>query len=216
MWDWKERGMDELDPAHKVELAMLRAEHQKKFQGMIELVKARIEPGVEYRNGVARVVVSDTGAYCELNDLPEEFAGAAGPDVEARSIASDEAVVLLARAVQSVQRANRDNARQCSLLVLYSRRGIIDRENCYVFEYKTTDAQMMSKPLVIGHFQPDVMPLFFKVKIDADFAPAALDMPRGLVFCIANVGDRHLLVRIPFTGEQVTNLSDLPITTTLQ
>ena len=119
----KERGMDELDPQHKVELAMLRAEHQKKFQGMIELVKARIEPGVEYRNGVARVVVSDTGAYCELNDLPEEFAGAAGPDVEARSIAPAEAVALLARAVEAVQQANRDNARQCSILVLYSRRG---------------------------------------------------------------------------------------------
>jgi hypothetical protein len=208
--------MEELDPVHKVELAMLRAEHQKKFQGMIEFLKERIEPGVEYRNSVARVVVSETGAYCELNDLPEEFAGAAGPDVEARSVAPTEAIALLARAVEAVQQANRNNARQCSILALYSRRGIIDRQNCYVFEYKTTDEQMISKPLVIGQFQTDVMPLFFKIKIDADFAPDTLDMPRGLVFCIAIAGDRHLLVRIPFTGEQVTNLSDLPITRTVQ
>ena len=208
--------MDELDPLHKVELAMLRTEHQKKFQAMITFLKERVGPGVEYSNAIARIVVSSTGAYCEINDLPEEFSGAVGPDVEMRSMEPEEAMALLTRAVEAVQQANADNARHCSLLVLYTRRGIIDRKNCYVFEYRSTDEQPSPQPLVIGKFQPGVMPLFFKIKLDADFAPQILDMPRGMVFCIANAGDRHLLVRVPFTGEQVTNLSDLPITDTVQ
>ncbi len=208
--------MDELDPLHKVELAMLRAEHQKKFQAMITYLKDKVGEGVEYRNSVARVIVSDAGAYCELNDLPEEFSGAVGPDVHARSVAPDEAIQLLTRAFDALMQANRENTRHCSLLALYARRGIMDRKNCYVFEYRVGDDEAMSRPLVIGQFQPGVMPLFFKIKIDADFASQALDMPRGMVFCIANAGDRHLLVRVPFTGQQVTNLSDLPLSETVQ
>ena len=208
--------MDELDPLHKVELAMLRAEHQKRFQAMITYLKDKVGPGVEYRNSVARVVVSDEGAYCELNDLPEEFSGAVGPDVHTLSVAPQEAVELLTRAQAALAQANRDNTRHCSLLALYARRGIMDRKNCYVYEYRAASDEAMLSPLVIGQFQPGVMPLFFKIKIDADFAPQALDMPRGMVFCIANAGDRHLLVRVPFTGQQVTNLSDLPLSDTVQ
>ena len=40
--------MDELDPLHKVELAMLRAEHQKQYQTMIAYVKEKVGAGVEY------------------------------------------------------------------------------------------------------------------------------------------------------------------------
>ena len=200
--------MDELDPIHKVELAMLRAEHQKKFQTLITYLKDKVGPGIEYRNAVARVVVSEQGAYYELNDLPEEFSGAVGPDVEQRYVTPDEAVALLAKAVEAVKQVNRDNARHCSLLVLYSRRGIIDRKNCYVFEYRSIGEQSTPEPLVIGQFQPGVMPLFFKIKLDADFSSSVLDMPRGMVFCIANPGDRHLLIRLPFTGDQVTNLTE--------
>ena len=208
--------MDELDPLHKVELAMLRTEHQKKFQAMITFLKERVGAGVEYRNAIAHVVVSETGAYYELNDLPEEFSGAVGPDIETRSLAPNEAIALLTRAVEAVQHTNAANARHCSLLVLYTRRGIIDRKNCYVYEYRSTDEQPSPQPLIIGQFQPGVMPLFFKIKLDADFAPDVLTMPRGMVFCIANAGDRYLLIRVPFTGEQITNLSDMPTSKTVQ
>ena len=201
--------MDELDPIHKVELAMLRAEHQKKFQTLITYLKDKVGEGIEYRNAVARVVVSEQGAYYELNDLPEEFSGAVGPDVEQRYVTPDEAVSLLAKAVEAVKQVNRENARHCSILVLYSRRGIIDRKNCYVFEYNSVGEQATSEPLVIGQLQPGVMPLFFKIKLDADFSSHVLDMPRGMVFCIANPGDRHLLIRLPFTGDQVINLTDV-------
>lgn len=208
--------MEELDPLHRVELAMLRTEHQKKFQTMITLIKERVGEGVEYRNSVARVVVSATGAYYELNDLPEEFSGGAGREIEARSISSHEAIALLSRAVEAVQKADLRQTRQASLLLLYSRRGVIDRQNCYVYEFQYKEPLIESRPLIIGRFRPDTLPLFFKIKIDAPFAQQVLDMSRGMVFCIAVEGDRHLLVRIPFTGDHITNLSDLPGTNTIQ
>lgn len=211
-----ESTLEELDPLHRVELAMLRTEHQKKFQAMIDFLKERVGEGVEYRNSIARVVVSATGAYYELHDLPEEFSGGVGPDVETQSIAPEAAIALLTRAVEALPRIDAVNTRHCSLLVLYTRRGIIDRQNCFVYEYQNTDPATPPHPLVIGHFQPDVMPLFFKIKFDADFAKEVLDMPRGMVFCIANAGDRHLLIRLPFTGNQVANLNDLPFTNTIQ
>ena len=60
---------DEITPSEKVDLAIIRAAHQKKYQAMIDYIKGRVGDGTEYRNGVARVVVSDNGAYCELTDL---------------------------------------------------------------------------------------------------------------------------------------------------
>jgi len=52
---------DQLDPLQKVDLAMLRAEYQKRYQAMISYIKEKVGNGVEYRNAVARIIVSDTG-----------------------------------------------------------------------------------------------------------------------------------------------------------
>ncbi len=207
--------MDELDPLHKVELAMLRAEHQKRYQAMIAYLKEKIGEGTEYRNSVARVVVSERGAYYELNDLPEEFSGAASPDVTHHFLSPADAAALLARAVEATGRIDRDNTRHMSLIVLYARRGLVDRKNCYIYDYRANDFVQSTAPLVIGKFQPDVPPLFFKVKIDADFAYEVLGINRGVVFCIANAGDRHLLIRIPYEGDQIVDLNASPSSDTI-
>jgi len=204
------------DPLQKVELAMLRAEHQKRFQTQISLLKERVGEGIVYRNDVVQVVVSEEGAYYELNDLPEEFGGAAGEHVERRFLTEAEATTLLRRTFELLPRANAGNTRHISVFVLYTRRGLADRKNCYVFEYRPSEQMPDRPPLVIGKFQGDVMPRFFKIKIDADFAREALEMDRGMVFCMANAGDRHLLIRAPFTGEEVHDLNDLPSTNTRQ
>jgi len=194
---------------------MLRAEHQKRFQTMIAYIKEKVGEGVEYRNAVARVVVSDHGAYYELNDLPEEFSGAAGPEVTHRFISPAEAIDLLAHAVGSTSLATRDNTRHMSVLALYTRRGIVDRKNCYVYDCRVDPEASSLSPLTIGAFQPGVMPLFFKVKIDADFAAEVFGMSRGLVFCIANAGDRHLLIRVPYDGDQVVDLAAPPTSSSI-
>ncbi len=206
---------DQLDPLQKVELALLRAEHQKRFQVMINYIKEKVGEGVEYRNNVVRIVLSDNGAYYELLDLPEEFSGAAGEKLEHHFIAPKEAIAVLARAIQATKRATEDNTRQFSIIVLYTRRGLVDRKNCYVYDYRPRDEKPGHEPLTIGQFRPDVMPLFFKVKLDADFAEEVLNIPRGVVFCMSNAGDRHLMVRIPYTGDQVIDLGDLPTSQTI-
>jgi hypothetical protein len=209
--------MDEpFDPLQKVDLAMLRAEHQKRFQAQIALLKARVGEGIVYRNGVVQVVVSDEGAYYELIDLPEEFGGAAGEHIERHFLTEREAEALLKRTMGTLPQANASNTRHISVFVLYTRRGLADRKNCYVFEYLPTEHSTNRPPIVIGKFQPDVMPLFFKLKIDADFAPEALGLDRGMVFCMANAGDRHLLIRVPFTGDEVHDLNALPGSSSLQ
>ncbi|HZT41502.1 MAG TPA: hypothetical protein VFA07_04910 [Chthonomonadaceae bacterium] len=205
---------DQLDPLHKMELALLRAEHQKRYQALIAYLKEKVGEGIEYRNDVVRVVVSDAGAYYELNDLPEEFSGAVGDQVERHFLAPQEAVALLKRAIEATQEITPENTRQLSILVLYTRRGLVDRKNCYVFDYHP-EARNTVKPLEIGQFQPDVMPLFFKIKIDADFGEAAVGMPCGILFCMANAGDRHLLIRIPYQGDQVVDLGNLSTSTTV-
>src|SRR5690242_6085899 len=126
---------DQLDPLHKMELALLRAEHQKRYQALIAYLKEKVGEGIEYRNDVVRVVVSDAGAYYELNDLPEEFSGAVGEQVERRFLAPQEAVALLTRVVEAAREVVPDTTRQLSVLVLYTRRGLVDRKNCYVFDY---------------------------------------------------------------------------------
>ena len=205
---------DKLDPLQKVEIALLRAEYQKRFQVMIDTVKRLVGEGIEYRNTVVRVVVSETGAYYELTDLPEEFCGAVGDDLERRFVAPAEAVALLKRAVEAASGATSENTRHLSILTLYTRRGLVDRKNCFLFDYTPDDTRSRA-PVVIGKFQPDVMPLFFKVKMEADFAEEVLGFQGGLVFCMANAGDRHLLIQVRHTGDQITDLGALPLSETL-
>lgn len=205
---------DKLDPLQKVEIALLRAEYQKRFQGMINYIKERVGEGIEYRNAVVRVVVSETGAYYELNDLPEEFGGAVGDDLERRFIAPAEAIALLARAVEAAHRATPEDTRHLSILALYTRRGLVDRKNCFVFDY-TPDGSSSAVPRIIGKFQPDVMPLFFKIKMEADFGAETPDSPAGLVFCMANAGDRHLLIQVLPAADQITDLGALPLSETV-
>jgi hypothetical protein len=208
--------MDEFDPLQKVELAMIRAEHQKRYQVMINFIKEQVGEGIEYKNAVVRVVVSPNGAYYELNDLPEEFCGAAGDELEHHFVSQKEAIALLNKATQATVQVNKDNTRQFQIIALYTRKGLVDRKNCYVYDFSPTLERPQRVPLVIGAFQPDIMPLFFKVKMDAEFAQEVMGFSRSIVFCMANAGDRHLLVRILYGGDQVTDLGNLPFSQTIQ
>jgi len=205
---------DELDPLQKVEIALLRAEYQKRFQGAIQYIKEMVGEGIEYRNTVVRVVVSEAGAYYELNDLPEEFFGAVGEDLVRRFVAPSEAIALLTRAVEATQRVTPENTRYLSILTLYKRRGLVDKKNCFLFDYAPHETPQIV-PRTIGKFQPDVMPLFFKIKMEADFAAEVLGFQGGIAFCMANAGDRHLLIQVLPSDGQLTDLSALPISETI-
>jgi len=208
--------MEELDPLQKVDLAMLRAEHQKRFQTMITYLKQKIGEGIEYRNAVAIAVISEQGAYYQLTDLPEEFAGAAGDDIEHSFLTTEEALKILSEAASITRNTSKETTRHYSLLALYSRRGIIDRKNCYLYDFRSRDDIAPPVVLEIGSFRPEQMPLFFKIKADSAFAARNSGVQAGISFCLANAGDRHLLVHIPYSGDQVTDLSESLDTTTIQ
>lgn len=200
---------DQLDPIQKVEIALLRAEHQKKFQVQINFLKELVGEGIEYENAVVRVVVSETGAYYELKDLPEEFSGAVGEEVERNFLSRDDAIQVLTRAHEAAQQATEENTRQLTIFTLYTRRGLVDRKNCYIYEFRGEE-ERRTPPLKIGEFQPDTLPLFYKIRIDADYGAEKLGLQQGIIFCMANAGDRHLLIRIPLAGKEITDLTGGP------
>jgi len=68
------------------------------------------------------------GAYCELNDLPENFYGTLGDEVEQRFLTQKQALELLNRVYRAIPSADADNTRSFSIFALYSRRGIVDRK----------------------------------------------------------------------------------------
>lgn len=214
-----ERDMtdDQFEPREKLELAMLRAEHQKKFQVMIDFIKERVGEGVEFANSVARLVISESGGYYELNDLPEEFAGAVGPGIEQSYISEAEAITLLERAAQAAEEIATTDTRQLQILALYTRRGLIDRKNCYVFNYAPEAGNKIGQSSV-GAVQSGVMPLFFKIKVDtsATSIVEALGMNHCILVCIVTSGDRYPLMRIRFDGDRTTDLTAHALSRTIQ
>ena len=208
---------DQLEPREKLELALLRAEHQKKFQMMIDYIKEQVGEGTEYQNSVARIVVSELGAYYELIDLPEEFAGACGPGVERSFIAEAEAIRLLEDAALAAETAASESARQMQILALYTRRGLVDRKNCYVVNYVQGSTYRPGQN-VTGTLQHGVMPLFFKIKLDtvSNNLADSLGLRRSILVCIVTPGDRYPLIRIRLDSEQTTDLSSLAHSRTIQ
>ena len=60
-----------------------------------------------------------------------------------------------------------------------------------------------------GIYRPDVLPIFFKLKVNSDLAEPLIGTPRGVLFFVANLSDQHLLVRIPHQGAGVTDLNEV-------
>ncbi len=198
---------DKLDPTQQVELATLRQEYQKRFQGTIDYVKSVVGAGIEYRNDVARIVVSDNGAYCELLDLPEEFCGAGGDQVTRRFVAPEEAISLLASAAAAVERASFLNTREFSLLALYSRTGVADGRSCFLYEFRATESLPSAQARTIGQLRPGVMPSLYKIRLSGELGREVLGSESSIVICMSNAGDRNLLVSIDLSRAHYADLT---------
>ena len=201
---------DIIDPNQRLDLAQIKTVYQKRFQLQVEYVKEKVGEGVEYKNDVVRVVVSDTGAYYELVDLPEDFSGGVSDRIERHFLSQAEAIAQLEKVYAAAFKATPQNTQHFTLFALYTRSGLVDRKNCFLMEYHPQRDGGKLPPITVGKFQPGVMPLFYKIKLEADYTQEVLQIERGVVFCIANAGDRHLLVRIPYDGPKVTDLGALP------
>ena len=205
---------DQLDPIQKVELALLRAEYQNRHAASIAFVKQQVGEGVTYENSAVRVVVSERGAYYELKDMPEEFFGIAAddddePNLVRAFVTQGEALEMIFRVNDAIERVTSENTRLFTMMVLYTRSGIIDRKNCFIYHYQNDHSGKAPVPTVVGFYNPVRMPLFYKIRMEGALAQEVLGVSRCVVFCMANAGDRHLMVTLPLTGP-MTDLTALP------
>jgi hypothetical protein len=204
--------MDELDSTGRLHLDALDAEYTRRHGVAVEYLKAEVGEGDQYENPVARVVISPNGAWFECVDLPMEFSGSAGAPVEHRFVTDAEAIDLLADLYEFTKTAAVGGAREYGLFVLYTKSGIVDGRNVYTFQYsQKTESPFAQRPQEIGKFQPGVLPLFYRCRIDTDDEAAPLPFNRGVVFCLAHAGEMNLVVEMPYEGEELRDLSDTPV-----
>jgi len=198
-----------MDWRDQLQLAMLRAEARRKFQVMIDYIKEQVGEGNEYNNGMVKVVISERGCYYEFIDMPEEFSGALGSGFQYDFVGTGDGLLMAEQVQYMITHSDDDNTRELSLLCIYDRRGLFDREATYIY-HRSRRGEESVGPRVIGHYREGVLPLFFKMKTDSDLAVPLLGVPRGVLFFVANLTDQHLAVRIPHTGPGVTDLNELP------
>src|SRR5690349_20863298 len=118
-------GMEERDPAQRLQVDALDEEYARRYGVAVELIKAEVGSGVSYANAAARAVVSPNGAWLECVDLPMEFTGAAGAPVEQRLVSDAEAMALLDR-LHAFTAETGQAWEEVSVFVLYGRTGLVD------------------------------------------------------------------------------------------
>lgn len=203
--------MEELDSSQRIQLDALDEEYRRQFGAAVEYVKAEVGEGTEYSNEAATVVFSDNGAWFECKDLPMEFSGAAGAPVEHRFMTDREALALLDALKEQSESLPEPETRLFSLFVLYTRSGIADGRNVYSIHFQQRPDGAASRPQEIGRYQPGVLPLVYKCRLDVEASVAEVGLKRGVLICLANVGEMNLLIKMPYEGEDIRDLSNAPV-----
>ncbi len=191
----------------------VRAERQAQFGVSIAHVKAQVGPGTEYGNETARAVLSPQGGWYQLNEMPEEFAGATGAGVTPRLLPRPALPAALARWEALLQAVTRGEApfRKLSLYALYEGGSLRDGHGLFVL-----DCALGRPVLTHGAFDPAVVPRFLKICVNTggDTALAAeFGLPtRGVQFCLVpshtDNGGALLVTLAPAPGS--TDLSARP------
>jgi len=195
--NWRER-----------ELPQLRENARPEYQVMIDYIKDQVGEGREYSNDLVRVVLSERGCYYEFRDLPEEFSGAVGSGFRHEFVGSTEGLKLLNQVHELALGPESADTHEISLMVIYEWDGLFKPEDTFIYHWRRYECQEEG-PMMMGLYRPDVVPLFFKLKVDSDLAEPVLGNPKGVLFFVANLSDQHLLVRIPHQGPGVTDLNEV-------
>ena len=162
----------------------VRATQSERHGLAIAYIKKQVGAGTEYRNEVARAVVSEAGGYYQLAEMPEEFAGALGSGVSHRLVSPPDALALLARTqalIEGILTGSRV-VRAASLYALYAGGSLRSRREMFVLDQKAGEA-----PFSHGHWQPDILPRFLKLRLDCGTQPVppALELTQGVLFLLA-------------------------------
>lgn len=202
--------MEDLDQEQRIALDQLGEEYYRRHGVAVEFLKAEVGAGDEYANSVARAVISSNGAWFECIDLPMEFSGMAGGPVDHRFVTDSEALKLVSRLHQLCTEAASDHTRELSLFVLYSRAGIADERDAYVFHLRAPKSGEKRAPLTLGRFRAETLPLFFRCRLDLREDGEGIPFRHGVLFCLTDIGERNLLVHIPYEGNDIRDLADIP------
>jgi hypothetical protein len=195
-------------PPEKLQLSMLRAEHQKHYQMTIDFMRERLGEGIEHSNEIARMLVSPSGACCELVDLPEEFCGALGPGVSVKYMEDSEILAVLSACRQLLLPDNLNTLTSLRFTAYYTRRGLLDSKNCFCADYPDPrSASGMAR--VIGKFISDRTPLFFRVKCDATVSPIPdlCNTGKFMLFGLLTRSRLNPVVIVSYDEGELTDLS---------
>jgi len=182
------------------------SDSRRDYEGVIDYIKDQVGHGWEYFNDLVRVVLSERGCYYEFRDMPEEFSGAVGSDFRYEFIGTGKAREMLRAVRKMASEDTHVDTSELSLMVIYTWDGVLRREDTFIHHW-TKDENEDFGPTVLGAYRPDVVPLFFKLKVDSDLAEPLLGRRKGVLFFVSNVGDQHLMVWIPHHGPGVTDLN---------
>ena len=173
----------------------VRAAQSERHGLAIAYIKKQVGAGTEYANEVARAVLSESGGYYQLAEMPEEFAGALGGGVSHRLVSPPDALALLSEMQGFVERilSGTQAVRAASLYALYAGGSLRSRREMFVLDQKAGEA-----PFSHGRWQPDILPRFLKLRLDCGGqpAPSGFGITQGVLFLLApqHRDDGHALL----------------------
>lgn len=179
-------------------------------QVLARYVKQQVGEGMEFSNEIARVVVSSNGCYYEFRELPEEFSGALG-EFTHHFVGYQDALDILENLYRLPHTDFLEAVEELSLLVVYDRFDGMSYQNIYAYHFQRSALGEHRVEDVRGAFRHGHLPRFFKLRLLAKRAPEGLLFPCGMAFFIANPGERHLLVQVPYTQSRVSDLIARPL-----
>lgn len=183
-------------------------------QVLARYVKQQVGEGLEFSNEIARVVLSSNGCYYEFRDLPEEFSGALG-EFTHQFIGVGDALALLERLYELPRTDLIHEVTEFSLFVVYDRFDWISYQNIYAYHCQRGALSDSRVEYVRGNIRHGHLPRFFKLRLLSTRSPEGLSFAHGMAFFIANPGERHLLVQIPYGSGNVLDALARPLSVQL-
>ena len=156
------------------------------------------------------------GGYYQLTEMPEEFAGALGDGVSHRLMTERKPGRRCERSklLWRPYRRERRLSIPCRCMCCMPETACEARQKMFVFDHTTGEA-----PFAHGVWQADLLPRFFKMRLDCGDAPGlpTLGLTRGVVFFLApqNRDDGRALLAILARTPATQDLGNAPMPTTV-
>ena len=63
----------------------------------------------------------------------------------------------------------------------------------------------------VGQFRDGEIPIFFRCRFDTDREIPGISFKQGVLLCLCGLGERNLLLEMPYTGHDVRDLAHRPM-----